>query len=236
MKKSILVAAWISACMVTTGVQAEERGSNAEGAGLGIGGAIGGVLGGPVGFIAGAAIGAAFGDKYHQAKEGETAKVELLETKQELSNANEALTRSLHDMESLQAENRDLQDKQELITQLRMEILFHTGDSNIDETANDRLQKLAALINTTPGVEIRLDGYADPRGDEEFNLKLSGDRADTVKQVLVDAGVDEDRIRVFSHGEDTRIADEKDLDALALTRRVTVKLHGPSTSSVAQSF
>ncbi len=233
MKKSVLVAAWIGTCVAMSGVQAAEKGSNAEGAGLGIGGAIGAAVGGPVGFIAGAAIGAAFGDKYHQEKE---AQAELAQTQNELVQANQALTRTIHDVESLQAENRELSDKQELITQLRMQVLFHTGEAQLDESASDRLQDMAEVLKTSPEVNVRLDGYSDPRGDEEFNLKLSSDRADTVKQALVDAGIDEERIQVFSHGEDTDVADETDLDALALTRRVTVKLYGPTESSVAQSF
>ena len=233
MKKSVLIAAWIGTCLAMNGVQAAEQGSKAEGAGIGIGGAVGAALGGPVGFIAGAAIGAAFGDKYHQEK---AAQAELASTQQELVQVNQALTRSMHDVESLQAENRELSDKQELITQLRMQVLFHTGEAQMDARANERLKDMAEVLKISPEVNVRLDGYADPRGDEEFNLKLSSSRADTVKQALVDAGVDEERIHVFSHGEDPEVADETDLDALALTRRVTVKLYGPSESSMAQSF
>lgn len=237
MKKSLIVASWISVCLLTGSAEAADKASKAEAAGFGSGAVIGAAVGGPVGLIAGAAIGAAFGDKYRQTREDKQAIQALRAQTTDIDELNAALTRSLHEVESLSAENQQLVSKQNLITQLRMEVLFHTGEAEIDDLATQRLHDLATLVKTTPGVTVRLDGYADPRGDEDYNLKLSSDRADSVKEVLIQAGVSLERIEIYPQGEDSRVTDEADLDALALTRRVSVKLRGGAVeSSVAQSF
>ncbi|MGE0326291.1 MAG: OmpA family protein [Polyangiaceae bacterium] len=49
--------------------------------------------------------------------------------------------------------------------------------------------------------ELLLVGHADPRGSEEYNMALGGYRAASVRQFLIDHGVDESRIITSSRGE-----------------------------------
>lgn len=51
------------------------------------------------------------------------------------------------------------------------------------------------------GAAIRLEGYCDERGDEEYNLALGERRAHSVKQYLENLGVDSSQMRTLSYGE-----------------------------------
>lgn len=233
MKKLIVVTAWIAAIGLTINVQAADSASKAENVGFGSGLAIGALVGGPIGAIAGATIGVTFGDRYRDAKDSKAA---LKSKQKDLSEANYQLAQSQEEIHELKVVNGRLVEKQQRITQLRMEVLFHTDETEIDAAAQERLEKLADIVLSTDSIKVRLDGYADPRGDSEYNLKLSAERADTVKQALVEAGVPANRIDSVPQGEDVDISEDSDLDTLALSRRVTVKLINGDGQSVAQSL
>ena len=51
------------------------------------------------------------------------------------------------------------------------------------------------------GAAVRLEGHADERGDEEYNLALGERRAGAVKRYLTDLGVPGSKIRTVSYGE-----------------------------------
>ena len=67
---------------------------------------------------------------------------------------------------------------------------------------------------------VDLLGYADERGTEEYNLKLSQKRADAVAKMLADAGVDPSRLNAQGKGEDISL-DKTTPEAYQLGRRVT---------------
>jgi len=85
-----------------------------------------------------------------------------------------------------------------------------------------------------PDVVVKVEGYADPRGTESENLKLSGDRAEAVRAALMAGGIADSRIVVVAHGEDGAGTSEGDVDGYALNRRVVITLEG-ADAQVAQS-
>jgi OOP family OmpA-OmpF porin len=66
-------------------------------------------------------------------------------------------------------------------------------------------------------------GHADEIGSNEFNDKLANDRANTVKQIFLDSGIDGSRLSIISEGEDTSVLKDSS-DARRLVRRVTFKI------------
>jgi outer membrane protein OmpA-like peptidoglycan-associated protein len=78
------------------------------------------------------------------------------------------------------------------------DVLFHFNSDQI-ASQPEVLQAAAQWLKDHPDVQVNLAGYADPRGDIVYNLGLSQQRADTVKQKLIELGVPEDRI-VFHPG------------------------------------
>ena len=89
-------------------------------------------------------------------------------------------------------------------------------------------------MSAAPGISVRLDAYADPRGTEDENFALSEQRAQSVRAVLLAGGIPEDRIMVVAHGELGANSPQGDIDGYALDRRVVITI-GSAESQVAQS-
>jgi len=105
---------------------------------------------------------------------------------------------------------------------LQGDVLFRTGSADIDgETAHD-IGVIAGVLAKSPALTVRLDGYADPRGSDELNLKLSQARADAVRDLLLAAGVAEQALEVNAYGKSQSTA--QDEDGYALERRVRMTL------------
>ena len=209
--------------------------SKEESAGVGIGAVIGGVAGGPLGAIIGATFGAKIGDEFNQRNEEvDSLSASLNGSKSEVS----SLERDIGALQSeIRARDGELQQarelaKPELATLLQagieMDLLFRTDEHVLSDTTGVRLQQLASSLASN-----RLDGFADERGDAEYNRKLSVMRAEHVRDVLVAAGIPAARITVSAHGESP--ADEQNVDSFALERRVSLTLYLGETPSFASN-
>ncbi len=82
-----------------------------------------------------------------------------------------------------------------------------------------------------PDIQVQLDGFADERGDPQYNFELSRKRVDFVRGLFESSGVHPQRIRVKAHGES--VAQDATPDSFALERRVSVRLFIDDTPSVA---
>jgi outer membrane protein OmpA-like peptidoglycan-associated protein len=103
-------------------------------------------------------------------------------------------------------------------------MLFKTNATVLTTTGQRRLARLAEFLVANPQIAIRLDGYADPRGDDSYNKQLSLGRVRHVAQALEDFGVDVARIESFHHGDSQSAAPQGDYDAYALERAVKINL------------
>ncbi len=74
-------------------------------------------------------------------------------------------------------------------------------------------------MKENPNVNILIEGYADIRGTDEYNLRLAQRRADATKAFLVKLGVDPTRIEAASRGETSRFAPGNEEEAYQLNRR-----------------
>ena len=96
-------------------------------------------------------------------------------------------------------------------------------DSSVLKTESySTLDKLAKELRDSNG-RITLDGYASAEGTEEYNLNLSKDRANAVKQYLVNAGVSASNISANGYGEANPIASNATEDGRIQNRRVEIK-------------
>lgn len=81
-------------------------------------------------------------------------------------------------------------------------IQFLINQSVIRANQIPKLQRLLSYLNEHPRAFIRLSGYADKdTGTPEINMRLSQERAQVVSQYLMDAGIEEWRIRRFAKGD-----------------------------------
>jgi outer membrane protein OmpA-like peptidoglycan-associated protein len=207
-----------------------------EAAGVGGGVAVGAAVGGPVGAIVGAALGGWFGDRFHREKtarvelegkygeaqaEAQSLQARLLESEQRIKGSERQIAGLEREIETeRQTYRAALQDA------LNTQIFFRTDESEIHEDSARNLQQLAKLVNTLDGFLIRLEGHADPRGEESYNEQLSAARAESVRDALVAAGFPGDRISVSAVGETQSRAEPEDLDAMAMERRVHIEVVG----------
>ena len=102
-------------------------------------------------------------------------------------------------------------------------VYFDFDKSVIREDAIEGLNKQAETLATidTP---ILIQGHADERGTEQYNLKLGTKRAEAVKKFLTDKGLDETRITTVSFGKSSPAVAGHDEESYAKNRRAVVTL------------
>ena len=198
-----------------------------ESIGVGSGAVIGAAAGGPIGFVLGAAFGGWLGDRFHRER---TARVEADERAAQASAHSESLQTLLATSERVVAEkNAELfservAHRRDLQEALSVEVFFRTEESGLGGTTEERIAKLAALIEPMDGAVIRLEGYTDARGTETYNSTLSTARAEAVREALIRGGMPAERVIVTGSGETSSTAPETDTDGMALERRVEMNV------------
>jgi OOP family OmpA-OmpF porin len=91
-------------------------------------------------------------------------------------------------------------------------------------TARSMLDASAATLRRHPGLKVEIVGFADSRGPESYNLKLSERRAEAVRDYLEQAGVDAARLTARGYGESHPGASDLSANGLARSRRVELQL------------
>jgi outer membrane protein OmpA-like peptidoglycan-associated protein len=233
MRNTIIAVVAAASILFAAPSQAAGKSSRQENIGVGSGAVIGALAGGPVGLVIGAALGAKIGDTMHQKNE----RIDYLQgsvdkSEQTVANLNGNIDTLSDEIERLQNVARP-----ELVSLLQagiaMDLLFRTDEAVLVDVTGDRLAQLAQTIVDMPDIHIKLDGFADARGDAEYNLALSERRVEFIRDQFVAAGVDPSRINVSAHGESP--AQDESLDSYALERRVSVELFINERQSMASN-
>lgn len=99
-----------------------------------------------------------------------------------------------------------------------VDLLFETSSSDLTAGARQELVTLARWAKCNEKGAIILEGHADVRGTQAYNMKLSGERAAVVRQKLIGMGVPSERILVTVYGKNGPRR-----GTLADDRRVTVR-------------
>jgi outer membrane protein OmpA-like peptidoglycan-associated protein len=203
--------------------------------GVGSGAVIGAIAGGPIGMVFGAALGGWTGDRFHQQRsKRQAAETALAEATAERDSLETELRGSEREVETLRATNADEERsfKAALEDALEVQVYFHTEQSTLDAASEERLARIASLIDELGDVAVVIEGYADSRGEVTYNEQLSAARAAAVRDTLLRAGVPMDQMTVHAVGEMQSSAAENDTDALALERKVSLTIVRPSTTLV----
>jgi len=115
-------------------------------------------------------------------------------------------------------------NRSKLLTEGRIStnaILFNTGSASIKGGADAILKEIGKALQTNPTVSILIIGHTDTDGDTTSNLKLSRERAASVKQALVQKyGIDPVRIQTNGKGESDPIANNNTDSGKSQNRRV----------------
>ncbi|HCW06687.1 MAG TPA: hypothetical protein DGG95_04895 [Cytophagales bacterium] len=85
-------------------------------------------------------------------------------------------------------------------------IFFETGKATLSPQSNVELEKAVELLKTNPTMVIEVGGHTDNVGDDVNNMKLSHDRAKSVREYLVKAGIASERVQAKGYGESNPVA------------------------------
>lgn len=246
----------LSAAAFADGAQPKPRPPQ-EPVGFVAGGVIGAFAAGPIGAVVGAGLGTWLGNRVHRASDAkkaeaqvamlesdkstleterttlQTEKTALLSEKGQLTESNQALTAKIEDLsDKIKTAQTARDDASEVLDGLQGDVLFRTGSAEITADIAHQIQVLAQAVSKSPELKIRVDGYADPRGTVDTNLKLSQERANAVRDLLLASGVNDAALEVNAYGKSQSTAE--DSDGYALERRVRLTLQMESGASVAQ--
>jgi len=92
--------------------------------------------------------------------------------------------------------------EEDLFNQNMKDIFFEYDKYDVRADQQSTLQADAAFLKEHPNVKVTVEGHCDERGSTEYNLALGDNRANAVKQALVQSGVTADRIRTISYGKE----------------------------------
>jgi outer membrane protein OmpA-like peptidoglycan-associated protein len=109
-------------------------------------------------------------------------------------------------------------------------VYFDFNKANLrDEGMND-LEDVAKALKADPNAVVELQGYADSRGSDDYNYRLTRDRVDAVARYLVQRhGIELRRVSAVGMGKVPQSNGKVDRDALAKSRRVDIVLLAPQS-------
>jgi len=106
-------------------------------------------------------------------------------------------------------------------------IRFRSASARLTGASLSGLAAFAETVKACPGVGIRIGGHTDASGSAEFNQALSQQRAEAVKEALMTAGVDADRLEAKGFGEAQPVASNDTPAGRAQNRRIEFQLIVP---------
>jgi peptidoglycan-associated lipoprotein len=89
------------------------------------------------------------------------------------------------------------------------DVFFAFDSSEINPEGRSALQKNLEFLKRWPTTEIRIEGHADSRGTNEYNLALGERRAAAVRDYLVSLGLQPNRVTIVSKGEEEPFCTEE---------------------------
>ena len=101
-------------------------------------------------------------------------------------------------------------------------LYFSFDKANLNKSSTEELDKLVSLMTLYKRIHIKIIGYADTIGNNEYNLNLSLNRANIVKKYLIENGIKERRIEIEAKGDTKPINDNKTEEKRKINRRVEI--------------
>ena len=102
----------------------------------------------------------------------------------------------------------------------RLLVFFDFDKSVLKDESKPELERMIRFLSNNEELKIELHGHTDDRGTDDYNDKLSMERASSVKDYLTNGGVETDRIIVRGYGKRKPLIDASTDEARARNRRV----------------
>lgn len=154
--------------------------------------------------------------------EAAEARARAAEANKSVENANEVREKLRQQLNSVLATSESARG---LIVNMS-DVLFDTGKYTLKPATQISLAKVAGILQAYPGLKVQVEGYTDSVGSDDFNQKLSENRASTVKGFLTSQGVSHDNITSQGFGKADPVADNTTASGRAQNRRVNMVVSG----------
>jgi outer membrane protein OmpA-like peptidoglycan-associated protein len=106
------------------------------------------------------------------------------------------------------------------------DVLFDTGKYNLRMPAQLGLAKLSGIVLSHPGLKLAIEGYTDTTGSAAFNQTLSEQRANAVRDYLVQQGLDPASVTAQGLGPSNPVASNDTPQGRQQNRRVEIIISG----------
>jgi outer membrane protein OmpA-like peptidoglycan-associated protein len=111
------------------------------------------------------------------------------------------------------------------------DVLFDTGKYSLKPAAREKLARVAGILLAYPGLDIEVGGYTDNVGGDEMNQELSENRANSVRDYLVQEGVTASSVSAKGFGNTVPVASNDNSGGRQQNRRVELVVSGEAIGS-----
>jgi outer membrane protein OmpA-like peptidoglycan-associated protein len=148
----------------------------------------------------------------------------------------------LADQQRQQAEAEKTQLRERLLQQLNLiletretqrglivninDVLFDFNQYTLKPGAREKLAKVSGILLAYPGLKVQLEGHTDSVGSDDYNMKLSQQRADSVRSYLVSQSVPADSVSSTGLGKADPVATNDTASGRQQNRRVDMVVSG----------
>jgi outer membrane protein OmpA-like peptidoglycan-associated protein len=106
------------------------------------------------------------------------------------------------------------------------DVLFAFGKYDLQPPAREALAKFSGIVLAHPGLHLAVEGYTDSVGSDAFNQTLSEQRANAVRDYLVQQGLDPSQITSTGYGKTNPVASNDTAQGRQQNRRVEIIISG----------
>jgi outer membrane protein OmpA-like peptidoglycan-associated protein len=106
------------------------------------------------------------------------------------------------------------------------DVLFDFNKFTLKPETREKLAKVSGILLAYPNLKMQVEGYTDNIGSDEYNQKLSEERAGAVRDYLVSQGVPEGNVSAAGYGKSHPVADNSTNSGRAQNRRVQLVVSG----------
>jgi outer membrane protein OmpA-like peptidoglycan-associated protein len=132
--------------------------------------------------------------------------------------------------EAVRATDQRFANRNKLATLETKSVFFDFGKADVRDQAMPELEDVAKALKADPNAVVELQGFADSRGSDDYNYRLTRERVEAVTRYLVQKGIELRRIYAVGMGKAPQDNGAKaDREALAKSRRVDIVLLAPQS-------
>ncbi|HEV7689179.1 MAG TPA: OmpA family protein [Hyphomonadaceae bacterium] len=103
-------------------------------------------------------------------------------------------------------------------------ITFSNGRAAMDRSSGKALDRVLAVLKACPGGNVEIQGHTDATGPRSKNIALSRNRADTVRDYLIQRGVSANRLSAVGFGPDRPVASNRTDSGKVRNRRIEFRM------------